>query len=183
MDKIDIKYNTIGVIKSQICSAIANSNDIRTALNFSGKNYDDYDPKDPLSLIYTCIIPWLQHPDTITTTDPLIFVGVRVSENIKVQYLLNATVTIICTIDKDDMRTANGYFRQDLLDNGCVCYTKADWICDEIVKCISAMSGTWVGDIETIESTEYAMNSTRYARSLGFRLKDINIGKLVQNAS
>lgn len=179
MDNIDIKYNAIGVLKSQICSTIANSENIRKALNFNGASCENFDADDPLSLIYNCIIPWLQHPDTITTTDPLIFVGIKVSENVKVQYLLNATVTIICSVDKDDMRTTEGFFGQDLLKNGSVCYTKVDWLCDEIIKCISAISGTWIGDVETIESTEYAMNNTRYARSLGFRLKDINMGRLL----
>lgn len=181
MGYMDIKYNAIGVIKSQLCSAIVNSESVRKALDFKGVNCDDYDPDDQFSLIHNCVIPWLQHPDTITTTEPLIFIGVKTSENAKNPYLLNATATIVCSVDKDDMRTTTGYFRDDLLENGCVCYTRADWIADEIIKCISSISGTWIGDIDVIESVEYAQNNTRYNRSLGFRLKDINIGKLMQN--
>lgn len=178
IQNIDIKYNPIGVIKSQICSALVSSSGVRQALNFKGS---DYDPDDPFSLIYSCVIPWLQHPDTITTTDPLIFVGVTISENTAIQYLLNATVTVICSLDKDDLKSTEGYFRKDLIDKGCICYTKADWIADEIIKCISSMSGTWIGDVDTIESTEYSMSSTRYTRNIGFRLRDINMGRLIQN--
>ena len=70
---------------------------------------------------------------------------------------------------------------EDLLENGCICYTRADWIADEITKSISLLKGTWIGDIENIESTEYGLNSTRYVRNIVFRLKDVNIGKLIQN--
>lgn len=181
MDNIDIKYNVIGVIKSQICSSIVQSEGVRKALDFKGAFSDDYDIDDPFSLIYNCVIPWLQYPDTITTTEPLVFVGVKASENVRNPYVSTATVTIICSVDKDDMRTSTGYFRKDLLQNGCVCYTKVDWIADEIIKCVSEIQGTWIGDIEVVESPEYAMSSTRYARSVIFRLKDINIGKLIQN--
>ena len=181
MGDIDIKYNVIGVIKSQICSAIVNSESVRKALDFKGSNCEDYDPDDPFTLIHNCVIPWFQHPDTITTTEPLVFVSVKTSENARNPYLLNATATIICSVDKDDMRTTAGYFREDLLEKGCICYTRADWIADEVIKCISELQGTWIGDIDVIESTEYAMSNTRYARSLGFRLKDVNIGKLIQN--
>ena len=178
MENIDIKYNAIGVIKSQICSTIAQSENVRKALNYQGENYDE---DDPLSLIYNCIMPYLQYPETLTTTEPLLFVGVQTVENTRNPYLLNATVNIICVVDKDDMRTSQGYFRNDLVENGCVCYTKTDWIADEIIKCLSSFSGTWIGDIDNIESKEYAMNNTRYARSLNFRLKEVNIGKLIQN--
>ena len=181
MDYMDINYNAIGVIKSQICSTIANSENVRKAIDFKGIQCDDYDPDDPLTLVYNCIIPWLQNPDTITTTEPLIFIGVKIAENIRNPYLLNAVVSIMCTVDKDDMRTRAGYFREDLLENGCICYTRADWIADEIAKSISLLKGTWIGDIENIESTEYGLNSTRYVRNIVFRLKDVNIGKLIQN--
>jgi hypothetical protein len=183
MENMDMNYNVVGVIKSQVCSSIVNSESVRKALDFKGvgENCKDYDSDDPFTLIYNCVIPWLQHPDTITTTEPLVFVGVKTSENSRNPYLLQATVTIICSVDKDDMRTSVGYFRNDLLENGCVCYTRADWIADEIIKCISSLKGTWIGDIENIGSPEYAMSSTRYARSLEFRLKDVNIGKLIQN--
>lgn len=178
---IDIGYNAVGVIKSQLCAAIVQSERVRNALNFSGVNCDTYDPDDPLTLIHTCIMPYLQHPDTITTTDPLIFVGVRTSENIRNPYLLTASVTFIISVDKDNMRTQEGYFREDLLRNGYICYTKPDYIADEIIKCISAISGTWIGDISNIESTESAMSNTRYCRQLTFRLNEINIGLLMQN--
>ena len=102
MDYIDIKYNVIGVIKSQLCSAIVNSESVRKALDFKGSNCEDYDPDDPFTLIHNCIIPWFQHPDTITTTEPLVFVSVKTSENARNPYLLNATATIICSVDKDD---------------------------------------------------------------------------------
>lgn len=178
---MDINYNTVGVIKSQICSTIANSENVRKAIDFKGSQCDDYDPDDPLTLIHNCVIPYLQYPDTIETTEPLVFVGVNTSENISNPYLLNAIVSIMCTVDKDDMRTRAGYFREDLLENGCICYTRVDWIADEIVKSISSLCGTWVGDIENIESIEYAMTNTRYARKISFRLKDVNIGKILQN--
>lgn len=181
MEKMDIKYNVIGVIKSQLCSSIVQSEDVRKALNFNGTNCDDYDPDDPFTLIHNCVIPWLQYPETITTTEPLVFVGVKTIENVRNPYLTTATVTIICSVDKDNMRTTTGYFRKDLLEKGCICYTRADWIADEIIKCISAQQGTWIGDIDVVESPEYAMSSTRYARSIAFRLKDVNIGKLIQN--
>lgn len=178
---MDTNYNAIGVIKSQLCSTIANSEKVRKAIDFKGSQCDDYDPDDPFTLIYNCVIPYLQYPDTIETTEPLIFFGVNTSENTQNPYLLNAIVSIICSVDKDDMRTSAGYFREDLLENGCICYTRADWIADEIVKSISSLSGTWVGDIDNIESIEYAMTNTRYARKLSFRLKDVNMGKIIQN--
>lgn len=178
---MDIKYNVIGVIKSQLCSAIVQSESVRKALDFKGSGCKDYDPDDPFTLIHNCVIPWLQYPETVTTTDPLIFVGVKTSENPRNPYLSSVTVTIVCSVDKDNMKTNAGYFRGDLLEKGCICYTRADWIADEIIKCVSALKGTWIGDIENIESPEYAMSSTRYARNIGFRLKDVNIGKLMQN--
>lgn len=181
MEHIDIKYNVVGVVKSQICSSIVQSENVRNAIDFKGELCEDYDADDPFTLIHNCVIPWLQYPDTITTTEPLVFVGVKIAENIKNPYLSTATVTIICSVDKDDMKTSVGYFREDLLKNGCICYTRVDWIADEIIKCISELEGTWIGDIEVIESPEYAMSSTRYARSIMFRLKDMNIGKLIQN--
>lgn len=180
MEPIDIKYNTIGVVKSQICSAIVNSEDVRTALDFKGTGCPDYDEDDPMTLIHNCVIPWLQHPETIKTTEPIIFVGVQAIGNTRNPYLSNITVTIICSVDKDHMKTPAGYFRDDLLQNGCVCYTRADWIADEIAKAISLLKGTWIGDIELIESTERTMSSTRYCRVLGLKLKDVNIGKLLQ---
>ena len=76
MDYMDINYNIVGVIKSQICSTIANSENVRKAIDFKGIQCDDYDPDDPLTLVYNCIIPWLQYADTITSTVPLIFFGV-----------------------------------------------------------------------------------------------------------
>ena len=181
MDYMDINYNIVGVIKSQICSMIANSENVRKAIDFKGTNCKDYDPDDPLTLVHNCIIPWLQNPETITTTEPLILVGVKINENVRNPYLLNAIVSIMCTVDKDDMKTSAGYFREDLLENGCICYTRADWIADEIMKSLSLLKGTWIGDIENIESTEYGLNSTRYVRNIVFRLKDVNIGKLIQN--
>lgn len=181
MNYMDINYNTVGVIKSQLCSAIVNSENVRKALDFKGANCRDYDPEDPFTLIHNCVIPYIQYPETIETTEPLVFVGVKISENTRNPYLFNAIVNILCSVDKDDMKTSVGYFRKDLLENGCVCYTRADWIADEIVKCLSSLSGTWIGDIDTIESNEYAMSSTRYARNIVFRLKDVNIGKLFQN--
>ncbi len=181
MKKMDVKYNAIGVIKSQICSAIVQSEAVRNALDFKGTDCNDYDPDDPFTLIHNCVIPWLQHPETITTTEPIVFVGVKASENSRNPYLLSATVTIICSVDKDDMRTTTGYFREDLLENGCICYTRADWIADEIIKCISSIQGTWIGDIEVVNSSEYAISNTRYGRNLEFRLRDVNIGKLMQN--
>ena len=181
MDKMDTNYNVIGVIKSQLCAMIANSEKVREALDYKGSNSKDYDPEDPLSLIYNCIFPYLQHPETITTTEPLVFVGTKLSENPRNPYLVNTIVNIVCNVDKDDIRTRKGYFRKDLLEMGCLCYTKPDWVIDEIIKCLSSFKGTWIGDIENVETTEYAMNNTRYVREVVFRLKDVNIGKLLQN--
>lgn len=180
MDRIDKNYNIVGVIKSQICSAIVNSESVRKALDFKGVDCTDFDPEDPFSLIYNCVVPWIQHPETISTTEALIFVGVRLLENYKNPYLLNANVSILCSVDKDDMKTSTGFFREDLLKNGAICYTKTDLIADEVTKCVSELSGTWIGDVEVIESLEYAMSATRYVRNLTLRLKDVNIGKLMQ---
>ena len=69
MNYMDINYNIVGVIKSQICSTIANSENVRKAIDFKGTNCKDYDPDDPLTLVHNCIIPWLQNPETITTTN------------------------------------------------------------------------------------------------------------------
>lgn len=179
--KTDTNYNTIGVIKSQLCSAIVKSEAVRRALDFKGADCDNYDPSDPFTLIHNCVIPWLQYPETITTTEPMVFLGVKLSENPTNHCLSRVTVTILCSVDKSDMRTSEGYFRDDLLKKGCVCYTKVDHISDEIMKCISAIQGTWIGDIENIESAEYAMTTTRYCRSIVFRLLDVNVGVLMQN--
>lgn len=181
MEYMDINYNVVGVVKSQLCSTIVQSENVREALDYKGSNTDEYDPEDPFTLIHNCVIPCLQYPKTVTTTEPLIFVGIKLTENVRNQYLTNAIATIICAIHEKDMRTTKGYFREDLLEQGCICYTKADWVADEIIKCISSLAGTWIGDIETIESDEYAMSDSRYARRINFRLKDVNIGKLMQN--
>lgn len=181
MDYMDINYNTIGVVKSQICSTIVNSESVRKAIDFKGDNIDDYDPDDPFSLIHTCVFPYLQNPDVITTTDPLVFVGVELTRNSRNPYLMNVITTIVCSADKDDMKTSAGYFRDDLLENGCICYTKVDWMADEIIKTVSSLKGTWIGDIEVIESTEKAMSNTRYCRIVGLKLQDVNMGKLLQN--
>ena len=184
MDKMDMRYNVIGVVKSQICSAIVQSERVREALNFKGADCDDYDPEDPFTLIHNCVVPWIQYPDTITTTEPLVFVGAITEENLSNPYnpyLLNVTLNIICSVDKDNMKTQSGYFRKDLVESGYVCYTRADWIADEIIRCVSMIKGTWIGDIENIESKEYPMNNTRYARSISLRLREVNIGKFIQN--
>lgn len=181
MQYMDTKYNTIGVIKSQICSAIVNSESVRKAIDFKGNNIDDYDPDDPFSLIHTCVFPYLQNPDVITTTEPLIFVGVELTRNNRNPYLINAIATIVCSVDKDDMKTPTGYFREDLLESGCICYTRTDWMADEIVKTVSFLKGTWIGDIEIVESTEKTMSNTRYCRIVSLKLQDVNIGALMQN--
>ena len=178
---MDTKYNVVGVIKSQICAAIVNSEDVRKALDFNGSNYKDYDPDDPFTLIHNCVIPWYQHPEIITTTEPLIFVGVSLVQHDPNSSLISTSVNILCSVDKDDMKTTSGYFRQDLLEIGCICYTRVDWIADEVIKAISSLQGTWIGDIELIKSGEYAMNSTRYCREMVLNLYDVNIGKLLQN--
>lgn len=178
---MDTNYNTIGVVKSQICSAIVNSDSVRKAIDFKGSGIDDYNPDDPFSLIHTCVFPYLQDPDVITTTEPLVFVGIELTRNNSDSYLINVIATIVCSVDKDDMKTSAGYFREDLLENGCICYTRVDWMTDEIIKTISSLRGTWIGDIEVIESTEKAMSSTRYCRIVGLKLQDVNIGKLLQN--
>lgn len=184
MENMYYSYNTVGVIKSQICSALANSEAVREALNYTGVNAKyEYDEEDPMTLIYNGIIPFLQDPDVIETTDPVILVGVELRANGSDPYLYNATVDIVCTVDKDHLRTQKSYNRQDLLerDGGFVCYTRADWIADEVVKCLSKHKGTWIGDIEVIDSAETPMSQTRYCRHIKLRLYDVAIGKDIQN--
>ena len=180
---MDLNYNVLGVVKSQICSVIANSENVREALDFSGENCKyDYDKDDPMTLMYNCIIPWLQNPDVIETTDPVILVGVELRYNNQNPYLYNANVTIECVADKDHLKTNKCYVRQDLLDKGdIVCYTRVDWLADEIIKCISNLKGTWIGDVQLISSPEGAMSITRYTRNINLKLEDVNIGKIIQD--
>lgn len=183
MGYMDLNYNATSVIKSQICSALINSEGVREALDFKGANCKyDYDEEDPMTLMYNCIIPWLQDPDVIETTEPVILVGVELRYNSANPYTYNATVIIECVADKDHLKTNKSYVRQDLLDRGdIICYTRVDWIADEVVKCLSAQQGTWLGDIEVVSSPESPLSQTRYTRIVNLRLKDINIGKILQN--
>ncbi len=178
MNYIDPVYDPIGVVKSQLCSAIINSEEVRNALDYKGEGYD---PEDPFSLMYSCVLPYLQHPDVITTTEPLIFVGIDAVGHRTNMCISNLTATVVCSVDKDDMRTQKGFYRNDLLDNGCINYTKPDLIGSEVIKAVASLKGTWIGDIQLVSSVEKPMSLTRYCRTIGFSLIDINVGGLLQN--
>lgn len=174
-----VEYDPIGVTKSRICSIIINSKEIRDALAFNGKenqNAWDYDPEEPMTLMWNCVYPILKDPDTITTSQPQILVGVsarRNAANPDTQYL---TGTIMIILSNDDLRTNVRYLRDDLIEDGIIAYTKADYLAYLIKKALSAdRSKTWIGDIQFTSSEEGATNNqTHYGRTVQFIIEEIN---------
>lgn len=172
------EYDPIGVTKSRVCCLLAKSEEVRKALDYKGIDAAyPYDPKQPLTLIWNCIVPILKDPDTITTKDPQILVGIesQFDFNDPRSQILYGTINII--IDNNDVRTNIRYLREDLLEDGVCAYTKADLIAHAVRQALAAQpSKTWIGDIEFLESNEGATNNTlHYGRSIKFKIKEVNL--------
>ncbi|MCM1333456.1 MAG: hypothetical protein NC084_06225 [Bacteroides sp.] len=90
--------------------------------------------------------------------------------------ILNCYITIVIVINYDDMKTEKGYVREDLLEDGVVCYTKADLIAEEILMALAEdPSKTWIGEIRLSSSEEASLNnSAHYARKLHLYVQEIN---------
>ena len=174
-------YDPIGVTKSRVCTLLARSQVVRDALDYrctDGQYKDEYDPENPLTLIWNCIIPVLKDPDTITTSDPQILVGVESQADFADPRLSNLYITIVIVVDNTDLRTNIRYMRKDLMEHGGVsAYTKADVIARAIRQAlVSQESITWIGDIVFLESSEGATNNTtHYSRVIKFRIKEVNL--------
>ena len=170
-------YDPIGITKSRIAGLLANSEEVRDALQYQGKDAPyEYDPADPSTLIWNCIIPALKDPDTITTSDPQILIGVESDINLDDPRRLWLYVTIVIIIDNNDLRTNLRYVREDLLKNGLCAYTKPDYVSAMIKKTIAEdKSITWVDDVVFIEETEGSVNNTtHYGRTIKLRISEIN---------
>lgn len=174
-------YDPIGVTKSRVCTLLARSQAVRDALDYKcedGQYKDEYDPDNPLTLIWNCIIPVLKDPDTITTADPQILVGIESQADFADPRLSNIFGTIVIIVDNSDLRTNVRYIREDLIEHGGVCaYTKADLIAHAVRQALASQESiTWVGDIVFLESSEGATNNTtHYSRVIKFRIKEVNL--------
>lgn len=174
-------YDPIGVTKSRVCCLIAKSQAVRDALDYQcidGQYKDEYDPSNPLTLIWNCIIPVLKDPDTITTADPQILVGIESQVDFTDPRLSNIFGTIVVVVDNNDLRTNIRYLRKDLIEKAGVCaYTKADVIAYAIKQALASQESiTWIGDIMFLESSEGATNNTtHYSRVIKFKLKEVNL--------
>lgn len=170
-------YDPIGVTKSRVCTLLIKSEGFREAVGYTGKAQKDntYDPEEPMTLMWNCVFPFLKDPDTITTTDPQILVGVDSALNVCDPRTQTLFINILIVLDNDDLRTNRRYIRDDLIGDGIVAYTKADDIAKEIKLALSSQeSKTWLGDVEFIESAEGSTNhAVHYHRSLRFKVKEI----------
>lgn len=173
-----MEYSVTGTIKSRICSMIANSQAVRDALQYKGLEASEpFDVDDPMTYVWNCIYPFLKDPDTITTTDPHILVGVDTSQNISDPSLWDCCITIYVVVNNDDMKTDKAYIREDLLEEGVVYMAKADLITDAILRAITAEpSKTWIGDIYNISTNELSLNNpAHYARKITLYTRDVNL--------
>lgn len=172
-------YSPVSVTKSRICTAIANSETIREILNYKGLDpLYTYNPDEPLTLLWNCIYPALKDPDTITSADPQILVGVDADTDMDDPRTVWLTITIIIVVNYADMKTNYQYVREDLLEDGILKDTKTDRLATEITKTLAKnRSKTWIGDLKLVSSREGALNNaTHYARTLVYNVKEINDG-------
>lgn len=175
------EYDPIGVTKSRVCCLLAQSKAVRDALDYQcldGQYKDEYDPDNPLTLIWNCIIPVLKDPDTITTADPQILVGAESQADFSDPRRSNIYVTIVIIVDNNDLRTNVRYIRQDLIEQAGVCaYTKADLIAHAVRQALAAQQSiTWIGDIVFLDNTEGATNNTtHYSRVVKFKVQEVNL--------
>ena len=170
-------FDPIGITKSRIAGLLASSEEVREALQYKGLDAQDpYDPNDPSTLIWNCIIPVLKDPDTITTSDPQILIGVESDNDMDDPRRLWLYVTIVIIVDNTDMRTDIRYVREDLLKDGICAYTKPDYVSAMIKQAIAKdKSITWVDDVVFLGETEGATNNTtHYGRTIKFRISEIN---------
>lgn len=152
---------------------------MRTAIDYKGIDAPNpYDPDDYMSLINNCIIPYLKDPDTIATTEVQILVGVDSNRNITDPRAVDCEITIIVVVNAKDMKTNVAFLRDDLIEDGIVCETRADYIANEIIVALSdEESKTWIGDISLLSNEEASLNnSAHYARRLSFHVKEVNMG-------
>ena len=179
MDEYIGFYDPIGITKGRICGLIAKSEAVRKALDYQAKDApykDEYDPDDPMTLIWNCIIPTLKDPDTITTADPQILVGIDSARNLDDPRTITLYGTIVVVVNNEDLRTNIRYIRPDLVEQGLCAYTKPDAIAREIRQALAAPESiSWIGDIQFIESTEGSVNNTtHYSRVLKFMVREVN---------
>lgn len=173
-----IEYSATGVIKSRLCALIAKSEVVREALQYKGLEASEpFDTEDPLTYIWNCIYPFLKDPDTITTVDPHILVGVDTQQNPSNPLLWDCCITLYVVINNDDMKTDKAFIREDLLEDGIICMTKADYVTDAILQAVTEdKSKTWIGDIYNISTSELALNNpAHYARKITLYTKEVNL--------
>lgn len=157
---------------------IANSQEVRKVLNYKGTDArEPFDPEDPMTYIWNCIFPFLKDPDTITTAEPQVLIGVNTAANATDPRLTNCCITIYVVINNDDMKTDVAYVREDLLSDGIVSITKADLVTEAILKALTnEESKTWIGDIYDISTSELSLNNAvHYARRITLYTKEVNL--------
>lgn len=157
---------------------IVNSNKVRDALKYNGTDArEPFDPSDPMTYMWNCVYPFLKDPDSITTADPQVLVGVNTVTNAVDSRLINCCVTIYVVINNDDMKTDSAYIREDLLADGIVNITKADLVTDAILEALTSEdSKTWIGDIYDISTSELSLNNAvHYARRITLYTKEVNL--------
>lgn len=175
LNKISEDHSVRTKIKSQILANLCDNEKIVKILNYKPITPEDkkkYDPDDPWSLVGICIMPYLKKPETITTTQTLILLGVDVSHSYQSPMLFNATASIIVLADDSEMMNYTEV----------IGYTKADKLTDEIIKSVAKMNGTWIGDVIVSQIKEYSMSTTdRYAVEINLSLRDVNMAYELQN--
>lgn len=168
-------YSVRTKIKSQIIANLCDNEKIIKILDYKPISPEDkkkYDPDDSWSLVGLCIMPYLKKPETITTTQTLILVGVDVTHSYQNPMLFNAMASIVVLVDDSEM----------INSTEVIGYTKVDKLSDEIMKSVAEMNGTWIGDVVVSQIKEYAMStSDRYAVEISLSLRDVNMAYELQN--
>lgn len=174
-----IEYDPIIVTKNRLCTILAQSEEVRNALDYKAIDVEkSYDPEDPLTLVWNCIYPVLKDLDTITSSDPQILIGLNSSPSYIDPRKIECTGSIIIVVHNNDLSSPEQFLREDLAKDGFCAASKADVIAHYVIKALSSQeSRTWIGDIQWGLREEGALNnSMHYAVTLQFMLQEINIG-------
>lgn len=179
MIETEIYKHTISKIKTQVCSAIANSEKVKRIL---GQN-------EIICKDYNTLIPCLYHHHNRADIDyiPLILVGVDVSydffnwkinsDHTKQYPTINADIKILCLINTSTIGISDNYYIDGLLEENAIC-TKLDLLADEIIECITKFNDNCFGRLDLIKTFEQKIDYPYYSREIIIKLSDINIADI-----
>lgn len=174
MIETEIFKHTISKIKTQVCSAIANSEKVQKIIGQNGISCKDYNN----------LIPCLYHHNQDIGHMPMIFVGTGVSydffnwkinsDHTKQYPTVNAEIKIVCAIDKSNIGISENNKKEGLLEENAIC-TKLDLLADEIIECITKLNDNCFGRLDLIKTYEKEIIYPYYSREIIIKLSDINM--------